>query len=42
VEALVDVLPNVQRRTLPGQRHAAPVMAPKKLAPTLIEFLTVE
>jgi pimeloyl-ACP methyl ester carboxylesterase len=42
VQALVDVLPNAQRRTLPGQRHAAPVMAPKKLAPTLIEFLTVE
>jgi pimeloyl-ACP methyl ester carboxylesterase len=42
VQALVDVLPNAQRRTLPGQRHAAPVMAPKKLAPMLIEFLAAE
>ena len=36
--ALVDVLPNAQGETLPGQGHSAPVMAPKKLAPMLAEF----
>jgi pimeloyl-ACP methyl ester carboxylesterase len=41
-QALVDVLPNAQHRTLPGQGHAAPVMAPKKLAPMLIEFFATE
>jgi pimeloyl-ACP methyl ester carboxylesterase len=41
-QALVDVLPNAQHRTLPGQGHAAPVMAPKKLAPLLIEFFAAE
>lgn len=41
-QALVDVLPNTQHRDLPGQGHAAPVMAPGKLAPLLIEFLTAE
>ena len=40
VQALTDVLPNAERRTLEGQTHAAPVMAPKKLAPLLIEFFT--
>jgi pimeloyl-ACP methyl ester carboxylesterase len=37
-QALLDVLPNAQQRTLPGQGRAAPVMAPKKLAPLLAEF----
>jgi pimeloyl-ACP methyl ester carboxylesterase len=41
-QALINVLPNAQRRTLPGQGHAAPVMAPKKLSPLLIEFFAVE
>lgn len=38
VQALTDVLPDAQRRTLVGQGHSAPVMAPKKLAPMLIDF----
>jgi pimeloyl-ACP methyl ester carboxylesterase len=42
IQALVEVLPNAQRRTLPGQGHAGPVMAPKKLAPMLIEFFAAE
>ena len=36
VQALTD--PDAQRRTLAGQGHSAPVTAPKKLAPLLIEF----
>ena len=36
--ALVAVLENARRRTLAGQAHSAPVMAPKKLAPILAEF----
>jgi pimeloyl-ACP methyl ester carboxylesterase len=40
--ALVDVLPNAQGKTLAGQGHSAPVMAPKKLAPMLAEFFAAE
>jgi pimeloyl-ACP methyl ester carboxylesterase len=35
VQALVDVLPHAQRRTLPGQTHGA---APEVVAPVLQEF----
>jgi hypothetical protein len=35
VQALVDVLPNAQRRTLEGQTHD---VAPESLAPVLVEF----
>jgi pimeloyl-ACP methyl ester carboxylesterase len=35
VQALVDVLPHAQRRTLPGQTHGA---VPEALAPVLEEF----
>lgn len=38
MRALVDVLPNAEYRTIEGQGHAAPVMAPKKVAPLLIDF----
>ena len=38
VQALTDVLPEAQRRTLAGHGHSAPVTAPKKLAPLLIDF----
>ncbi|MFI0351269.1 alpha/beta fold hydrolase [Actinomadura sp. 9N407] len=37
--ALTDVLPEADHRTLPGLNHGAVVMAPKKLAPALIDFL---
>ncbi|MDL4775306.1 MULTISPECIES: alpha/beta fold hydrolase [Thermomonosporaceae] len=37
--ALVEVLPDATHRTLPGLNHGAVVMAPKKIAPTLTEFL---
>jgi len=40
--ALVAVLENARRRTLAGQAHSAPVMAPKKLAPILAEFFEAE
>jgi pimeloyl-ACP methyl ester carboxylesterase len=35
VQALLDILPNAQRRTLAGQDHGA---APEVLAPVLVEF----
>jgi pimeloyl-ACP methyl ester carboxylesterase len=35
VQAVVDILPNAQRRTLKGQTHGA---APEILAPVLEEF----
>ena len=35
VQAVADVLPNAQRRTLAGQTHGA---APEVLAPVLEEF----
>lgn len=38
-KALVDVLPAAEHRTLPGLNHGAVVMAPKRLAPALAEFL---
>ena len=39
VAALVDVLPNAERRSLEGQDHGA---APEVLAPVLVEFLLAE
>ena len=35
MQALADILPNPQRRTLAGQDHGA---APEVLAPALVEF----
>jgi pimeloyl-ACP methyl ester carboxylesterase len=37
--ALAEVLPGATHRALPGLDHGAVMMAPKKLAPTLTEFL---
>ncbi|MFF5897606.1 alpha/beta fold hydrolase [Streptomyces argenteolus] len=37
--ALTEILPQADHRTLPGLNHGAVVMAPKKLAPQLTEFL---
>jgi pimeloyl-ACP methyl ester carboxylesterase len=37
--ALAEVLPSATHRALPGLDHGAVMMAPKKLAPTLTEFL---
>ncbi|MCG5219357.1 alpha/beta fold hydrolase [Streptosporangium sp. KLBMP 9127] len=37
--ALAGILPEAEHRTLPGLNHGAVVMAPKKLAPALVEFL---
>jgi hypothetical protein len=34
-QALADILPNAQRRTLEGQTHA---VDPQALAPLLVEF----
>ena len=39
-QALAGVLPNAQRRTLPGQNHGVVVMAPAALAPVLMEFFS--
>lgn len=36
---LGELLPDATRRTLPGLNHGAVVMAPKKVAPSLVEFL---
>ena len=36
-QAVVDVLPDARRRTLPGQNHA---VAPDALAPVLVEFFS--
>ncbi|ACZ88147.1 alpha/beta fold hydrolase [Streptosporangium roseum] len=37
--ALAHVLPDAEHRTLPDLNHGAVVMAPKRLAPALVEFL---
>lgn len=37
--ALAGVLPDAEHRTLDGLNHGAVVMAPRKLAPSLVEFL---
>ncbi|MEV8113882.1 alpha/beta hydrolase [Streptomyces xiamenensis] len=37
--ALTEVLPHAEHRTLDGLHHGAVVMAPKKLAPSLVTFL---
>ncbi|MGW3682649.1 alpha/beta fold hydrolase [Streptomyces prasinus] len=37
--ALTEVLPQADHRTLPGLDHGAVVMAPKKVAPWITEFL---
>jgi pimeloyl-ACP methyl ester carboxylesterase len=39
VAALVDVLPNAERRSLEGQDHGA---ASEVLAPVLVEFMLAE
>lgn len=36
-DTIADILPNAQRRTLPGQDHA---VAPDALAPVLTDFFT--
>ncbi|GAA0912814.1 alpha/beta hydrolase [Nonomuraea longicatena] len=38
-DAVVGILPDAGRRTLPGLNHGAVVTAPKKLAAALVEFL---
>ena len=38
-QALAEVLPDADHRTLRGLNHGAVVMAPKKIAPDLVEFL---
>ncbi len=42
VAALVDVVPNARRKTLPGQDHSAVFMAPESLEPMLVEFFTAK
>ncbi|MEW2446638.1 alpha/beta hydrolase [Streptomyces parvulus] len=37
--ALTEILPQADHRTLPGLNHGAVVMAPKKIAPEIIEFI---
>ncbi|MCZ7416024.1 MULTISPECIES: alpha/beta fold hydrolase [unclassified Streptomyces] len=37
--ALTEVLPQADHRTLPGLNHGAVVMAPRKIAPQIIEFI---
>ncbi|MBL1288495.1 MULTISPECIES: alpha/beta fold hydrolase [Streptomyces] len=37
--AVTGILPQADHRTLPGLNHGAVVMAPKKIAPQIIEFL---
>lgn len=37
--AVTEVLPHADTRTLPGLNHGAVVMAPKKIAPEIAEFL---
>jgi pimeloyl-ACP methyl ester carboxylesterase len=38
-KAVTALAPNAEHRVLPGLNHGAVVMAPKKLAPTVTEFL---
>ncbi|WP_432111997.1 alpha/beta fold hydrolase [Streptomyces sp. YPW6] len=37
--AVTEILPQADHRTLPGLNHGAVVMAPKKIAPQIIEFI---
>ncbi|CAM5659483.1 alpha/beta fold hydrolase [Streptomyces coeruleorubidus] len=37
--AVIEILPQADHRALPGLNHGAVVMAPKKLAPQITEFL---
>ncbi|WOT37553.1 alpha/beta fold hydrolase [Streptomyces coeruleorubidus] len=37
--AVTEILPQADHRTLPGLNHGAVVMAPKKIAPQITEFL---
>ncbi|MFJ8547292.1 alpha/beta fold hydrolase [Streptomyces sp. NPDC093586] len=37
--AVAEILPQADQRTLPGLNHGAVVMAPKKVAPQIVEFL---
>ncbi|MFF0568969.1 alpha/beta fold hydrolase [Streptomyces sp. NPDC004041] len=37
--AVTEILPQADHRTLPGLNHGAVVMAPKKIAPEIIEFI---
>ncbi|MFE3680891.1 alpha/beta fold hydrolase [Streptomyces griseus] len=37
--AVTEILPQADHRTLPGLNHGAVVMAPKKIAPHIIEFI---
>ncbi|MYS11028.1 alpha/beta fold hydrolase [Streptomyces sp. SID6041] len=37
--AVTEILPQADHRTLPGLNHGAVVMAPRKIAPQIIEFL---
>ncbi|MFI2780736.1 alpha/beta fold hydrolase [Streptomyces sp. ALB3] len=37
--AVTEILPRADHRTLPGLNHGAVVMAPRKIAPQIIEFI---
>ncbi|WP_406188593.1 alpha/beta hydrolase [Streptomyces anulatus] len=37
--AVTEILPQADHRTLPGLNHGAVVMAPRKIAPQIIEFI---
>ncbi|OEJ23181.1 hydrolase [Streptomyces agglomeratus] len=37
--AVIEILPQADHRTLPGLNHGAVVMAPRKIAPPIIEFI---
>jgi pimeloyl-ACP methyl ester carboxylesterase len=41
-QKLAEVLPASKRRTLEGQDHSAPYMAPQALVPVLVEFLAAQ
>ena len=41
-QRLSEVLPTSKRRTLEGQDHSAPSMAPQALVPVLVEFLATQ
>jgi len=37
--AIAEILPQADHRTLPGLNHGAVVMAPRKIAPKITEFI---
>ncbi|OEJ55287.1 alpha/beta fold hydrolase [Streptomyces agglomeratus] len=37
--AVIEILPQADHRTLPGLNHGAVVLAPRKIAPPIIEFI---